>query len=239
MPSITLRNCSLDLPIYGTINRSLKGAVMASATGGRIASASKHVTVVQALKGIDLEIRAGDRVGLMGHNGAGKTSLLRLLAGIYEPTAGQIQVEGKVSSFINLGLGMDLEATGTENILLCGLMFGLEFDEIQRLTPSIGEFSGLGDFLDMPVRTYSSGMLVRLIFSIVTSVPAEILVMDEWLSVGDADFVVHAEARLRQLVDSASIMVLASHSEAIIESLCNVVVRLEHGEITSIERQSK
>ena len=238
MPSIILNNCSLDLPIYGTINRSLKGTVMASATGGRIASASRNVTVVQALKGVSLEIKPGDRVGLMGHNGAGKTSLLRMLAGIYEPTSGQIQVRGKVSSFINLGLGMDHEATGAENILLCGLMFGLDFDEIQKLTPSIGEFSGLGDFLDMPVRTYSSGMMMRLVFSIVTSVHAEILLMDEWLSVGDADFVVHAEERLRKLVDSASILVLASHSEGVVESLCNVIVRLEHGEVVSIERRA-
>ena len=237
MPSIILKNCSLDLPIYGTINRSLKGTVMASATGGRIASASKHVTVVQALKDVNLEILPGDRVGLMGHNGAGKTSLLRMLAGIYEPTSGEIRVDGKVSSFINLGLGMDHEATGSENILLCGLMFGLQFDEIKRLAPSIGEFSGLGDFLDMPVRTYSSGMMMRLIFSIVTSVPAEILLMDEWLSVGDADFVVHAEERLLKLVSSASILVLASHSEEVIEDLCNVIVRLEHGEVTSIERR--
>lgn len=210
---------------------------MASATGGRIASASRNVTVVQALKGVSLDIRAGDRVGLMGHNGAGKTTLLRMLAGIYEPSAGRMEVRGKVSSFINLGLGLDHEATGAENILLCGLMFGLGFDEIKRLTPSIGEFSGLGDFLDMPVRTYSSGMMMRLVFSIVTSVHAEILLMDEWLSVGDADFVVHAEERLRQLVDSASILVLASHHEDKVKSLCNVIVRLEHGEVRSVERR--
>ena len=238
MPCIILEKCSLDLPIYGTINRSLKGSVMASATGGRIASASKNVTVVQALKDISLDIKPGDRVGLLGHNGAGKTSLLRMMAGIYEPTSGLIRVQGRVSSFINLGLGMDLEATGTENILLCGLMFGLEFDEIRRLTPSIGEFSGLGDFLDMPVRTYSSGMSMRLVFSIVTSVHAEILLMDEWLSVGDAEFVEHAEQRLRNLVDSASILVLASHNEEKVKSICNVIVRLEHGEIISAERQN-
>jgi len=238
MPSISLENCSLHLPIYGTINRSLKGAVMASATGGRIAAASRNVTVVQALKNVSLEIRAGDRVGLMGHNGSGKTSLLRMLAGIYEPTSGRIAVDGNVSSFINLGLGMDHEATGTENILLCGLMFGMGFDEIRRLTPSIGEFSGLGDFLEMPVRTYSSGMLMRLVFSIVTSVHAEILLMDEWLSVGDADFVEHAEERLQEIVDAASILVIASHSEETIASTCNVIVRLEHGEVVSVERKA-
>ncbi len=236
MSSISLRNVSLDLPIYGTINRSLKGAVMASATGGHIAAASRNVTVVRALKDLNLEFRAGDRVGLVGHNGAGKTTLLRLIAGIYEPTAGRVEVQGRVSAFINLGLGMDLEATGKENILLCGLMFGMNFDEIRRLAPAIGEFSGLGDFLDMPVRTYSSGMTMRLVFSIVTSVPADILVMDEWLSVGDADFVVHAEQRLQQLVDAASILVLASHDAQVIDRLCNVIVHLEHGEVVEFKR---
>ena len=236
MTSIKLDHCSLQLPIYGTINRSLKGAVMASATGGKIASASRHVTVVQALKDINLELRAGDRVGLVGHNGAGKTTLLRMIAGIYEPTDGCIEVQGRVSSFINLGMGMDLEATGRENILLCGLMFGMDIEEVRRLAPAIGEFSGLGDFLDMPVRTYSSGMTMRLVFSIVTSVPAEILVMDEWLSVGDADFVVHAEQRLRRLVDAASILVLASHDPAVIAKLCNMIVHLEHGEVAKLER---
>lgn len=211
---------------------------MASATGGRIAAASRNVTVVSALNDVSLEIREGDRVGIMGHNGSGKTSLLRMLAGIYEPTSGEIQIRGKVSSFINLGLGMDVEATGTENILLCGLMFGLDFDEIQRLTPSIGEFSGLGDFLEMPVRTYSSGMMMRLVFSIVTSVPAEILLMDEWLSVGDAEFVVHAGERLRKVVDAASILVLASHNEDTVHNLCNVIVKLEHGEVVSVERRA-
>lgn len=238
MPSITLDRCSLQLPIYGTINRSLKGAVMASATGGRIASASRHVTVVQALQDVSLEFRAGDRVGLVGHNGAGKTTLLRLIAGIYEPTDGRIEVQGRVSSFINLGMGMDLEATGRENILLCGLMFGMDIEDVRRLAPAIGEFSGLGDFLDMPVRTYSSGMTMRLVFSIVTSVPAEILVMDEWLSVGDADFVVHAEQRLQKLVDDASILVLASHDPAVIAKLCNVIVHLEHGEVVDVQRRA-
>ena len=239
MPSISLQKCNLRLPIYGNINRSLKGAVLSTATGGRIAAASKNISVVQALNDISLEIRAGDRVGVMGHNGSGKTSLLRMIAGIYEPSSGQIRIEGRVSSFINLGLGMDPDATGRENVLLCGLMFGLDYDQIILLTPSIADFSGLGEFLDMPVRTYSSGMMMRLVFSIVTSVPAEILLMDEWMSVGDSDFVKLAEARLMGLVDSASILVLASHNEAVIEKLCNIVVRLDRGDLVSIERLAK
>lgn len=236
MASIILDDCSLDLPIYGTINRSLKGAFMSSATGGRIASATRNITIVQALRNISLEIRPGDRVGLVGHNGAGKTSLLRLISGIYEPTAGRVKVEGRVSSFIDLGLGMDMEATGSENIVLCGLMFGMSFDDIQERAPAIAEFSGLGDFLEMPVRTYSSGMLMRLVFSIVTSVEAEILLMDEWMSVGDADFSIVAQQRLAELVDAASILVLASHEDSVVHRLCNVVVHLEHGAILDVTR---
>ena len=236
MSSIRVRDASLQLPIYGTINRSLKGTVMATATGGRIAAASRHVSVVEALKNVSLDIQSGDRVGIRGHNGAGKTSLLRLMAGIYEPTGGRIRIEGRVSSFINLGMGMDHEATGWENILLCGLMFGLEFDAIQQLTPAIGEFSGLGDFLDMPVRTYSSGMTMRLVFSIVTSVHPEILVMDEWMAVGDSDFAEQSERRLRTLVDQAAILVLASHSEPVIKRLCNRVLTLEHGRVVGLDR---
>ena len=236
MARIILDDCSLLLPIYGTINRSLKGTVMATATGGRIAPASRHVSVVEALKNVSIDIQAGDRVGVRGHNGAGKTSLLRMMAGIYEPTGGRIRIEGRVSSFINLGMGMDLEATGWENILLCGLMFGLGFDDIQELTPSIGEFSGLGHFLDMPVRTYSSGMTMRLVFAIVTSVRPEILVMDEWMAVGDADFAVRSEQRLATLVDDAAILVLASHSEATLKRRCNRLLTLEHGQVVGLDR---
>lgn len=209
---------------------------MASATGGRVATASRDIVVIEALKNVSLEIRPGDRVGIMGHNGAGKTSLLRMLAGIYEPTSGRVSVEGKVSSLLDVTLGMDFEATGHENILLRGLMLGLSVDQIKELTPSIVEFSGLGDFLDVPVRTYSSGMVLRLAFSIITSAPAEILLMDEWLSVGDADFVGRAEQRLKELVRGANILVLASHSREVIQHLCNVHVTMEHGEIISIEK---
>lgn len=236
MPSIRLENCSLHLPIYGTINRSLKGAALATATGGRVGSASRDIMVIQALSNVSLDLKPGDRVGITGHNGAGKTSLLRMLAGIYEPTSGSIAVDGKVSSLLDVTLGMDFEATGYENIMLRGLMQGLDFDEIKRLTPEIAEFSGLGDFLEMPVRTYSSGMTLRLAFSIVTSAHADILLMDEWLSVGDADFVHKAEERLQKLVDAASILVLASHSPEVISTLCNVKVTMEHGEVVAFER---
>jgi lipopolysaccharide transport system ATP-binding protein len=238
MAMINLENCSLHLPIYGTGNRSLKQMVMSAATGGRIASGSRNITVVEALSDITLDINAGDRIGLLGHNGAGKTSLLRLLGGVYEPTSGSLNIEGRVTSLIDVTLGMDFEATGYENILLRGLMLGIPRADIRRLTPDIAEFSGLGDYLSMPVRTYSSGMVLRLAFSIVTSVHADILLMDEWLSVGDAEFVKRAEDRLKSLVDKASILVLASHNPKIVQDLCNITVSLEHGRITHIERLS-
>lgn len=214
----------------------MKKKAVSAATGGRIAAESGEVAVVQAISGVSLEIAAGERVGLIGGNGAGKTSLLRVISGIYEPTAGALKVEGRVTSLIDVTLGMDHEATGYENILLRGLILGLSKKKIAELTPGIVEFSGLGDYLKMPVRTYSSGMVLRLAFSTVTSVQPDILLMDEWMSVGDEEFVAKAEARLREVVDKASILVLASHNQKIIEALCNVRVRLDHGQVAGVER---
>jgi lipopolysaccharide transport system ATP-binding protein len=236
MAHLLLDNCSLHLPVYGTGNRSLKQMVLSAATGGRIASDSRNITVVEALRDISLDIRSGDRVGLVGHNGAGKTTLLRMLAGIYEPTLGTYVSEGRVTSLLDVTLGLDYEATGYENIMLRGLILGASKAEITRLTPSIAEFSELGDYLNMPVRTYSSGMVLRLAFSIVTSIHADVLLMDEWLSVGDASFVKKAEERMKEFVGRASILVLASHNANIINDLCNVLLTLEHGRIKAIER---
>lgn len=236
MAFIVLENCSLHLPVYGTGNRSLKQLVMSAATGGRIAAGSRNVTVVNALSQINLSLQAGDRVGLVGHNGAGKTSLLRVLAGVYEPTEGSMRVEGSITSLLDVTLGMDPEATGYDNIVLRGLILGLTRRQIQQLTPEIEAFSELGEYLSMPVRTYSSGMVLRLAFSIVTCVHPDILLMDEWLSVGDAQFVTKAEERLKRLVDKASILVMASHNARIIADLCNVRVTLERGRLVSIER---
>lgn len=236
MALIVLEDCSLDLPIYGIGNRSLKQMFMATATGGRIASGSRNITVVNALREVSLRIESGDRVGLVGHNGAGKSTLLRVLAGVFEPSAGRLLVEGSVTSLIDVSLGMDYEATGYDNILLRGLILGLTRKEIKRITPDVEDFSELGDYLAMPVRTYSSGMVLRLAFSIVTCVNPDILLMDEWLSVGDADFVKKAENRLMQMVSKASILVIASHNAAVIEKLCNVRVTLEHGRIVDVTR---
>lgn len=236
MAFLTLLNCSLNLPVYGAGNRSLKQMVLSAATGGRIAADSRKLTVVEALRDVSLDIRAGDRVGLVGHNGAGKTTLLRLLAGIYEPSAGSFRTEGRVTSLLDLTLGLDYEATGYENIVLRGLILGASKADMLRLTPAVAEFSELGDYLDMPVRTYSSGMVLRLAFAIVTSVHADILLMDEWLSVGDAAFVKKAEGHMMEFVGKADILVLASHNAKIIDDLCNVIVEMEHGTVKSVRR---
>ncbi|PZQ77738.1 MAG: sugar ABC transporter ATP-binding protein [Variovorax paradoxus] len=229
---ISLQDVSVSFPIYGAGAASLKKTLAASVTGGRFGKET-GVTVVQALSNINIELKAGDRLGLVGHNGAGKSTLLRTLAGVYEPTAGRFVRQGSVTSLIDPALGIEADATGLENIMLRGLVMGLSKREIDRKAPEIVEFSGLGEYINMPVRTYSTGMMMRLAFSISTSVQADILLMDEWLSVGDAEFTEKAEKRMRDVVAGSGILVLASHSPDLIAKECNKVVHLAHGQIVA------
>ena len=182
---------------------------------------------------IGLGVKPGDRLGLVGHNGAGKTTLLRLLAGIFKPMSGSAKISGSVMPLINFDLGMNMEASGYENILLSGLVLGLPHDEIERNMETIIAFSGLGDAIHQPVRTYSSGMRMRLAFSLSTSVRSQILLLDEWLSVGDEDFQQKAKDRMNEMVDASEIIILSSHSRDIIENVCNRVVFLENGRIVA------
>lgn len=230
MALISLKNVSINFPIYGAGANSLKKTLAASVTGGRFGKET-GVTVVQALHDISFELRAGDRLGLVGHNGAGKSTLLRALAGVYEPSSGEFTRQGSLSSLIDPSLGIEPDASGIENIMLRGLVMGMSKKQVEALTPEICEFSGLGQYVNMPVRTYSTGMLMRLSFSISTSMPADILLMDEWLSVGDAEFTEKAEKRMREMVSKSGILVLASHSPALIAKECNRVIYLEHGRI--------
>jgi len=230
MASITLKDVSVNFPIYGAGAASFKKTLAASVTGGRFGKET-GVAVVQALSGINLELKSGDRLGLIGHNGAGKSTLLRTLAGIYEPSSGQFSRVGSVASLIDPSLGIEPDATGLENIMLRGLVMGMSKKQVDHVLPEISEFSGLGDYLAMPVRTYSTGMMMRLAFSISTSVKADILLMDEWLSVGDAEFTEKAEKRMQDMVAGSGILILASHSPDLIAKECNRVVRLEHGRL--------
>jgi lipopolysaccharide transport system ATP-binding protein len=206
----------------------LKQTLASAATGGRIGRET-GVAVIEALRDISLDLKEGDRLGVIGHNGAGKSTLLRTLAGVYPPTRGRYARTGTISSLIDPMLGIEMDATGYENITIRGLILGISHREMATLIPEIAEFSGLGDYLEMPVRTYSTGMLMRLGFSIATAVRSDILLMDEWMSVGDAEFKQKAEERLRKIVSNTGILVLASHSPELIERECNRVIELSHG----------
>ncbi len=234
MASIAVDNVSVDFPLYGGGSRSLKKTLMRMGSGGRISRNAGDRVYVQALRDVSLHIDHGDRVGIIGPNGAGKTTLLRVLAGIYEPTQGVVRHEGHISPLFDTTLGMDAEATGYENIVLRGLFLGLSPREIRDRTDEIAEFTELGDYLSVPVRTYSTGMMLRLAFAVSTCVDPEILLMDEWLGVGDAHFLVKAERRMERLVDHSRILVIASHSNALIKRLCNKVVLLDHGELKAM-----
>lgn len=236
MSQVVATDIVVEFPIYGAQSRSLKNTFIRAATGGILARDASQRVVVRAINNVSFSFREGDRVGIIGHNGSGKSTLLRVIAGAYEPTRGIISVQGKVASMLSIAVGMEAEATGLENIYLRGTVMGLKPREIAALTDSIAEFSELGDYLDMPLRTFSSGMYMRLAFAISTSVPADIIVMDEWLSVGDASFYEKAQQRLQDMIDRSKILFLASHDENLIRKNCNTMIRLNHGEMTSLER---
>jgi ABC-type polysaccharide/polyol phosphate transport system ATPase subunit len=232
MPHITLDQIGVDFTIYQTSARSWRRTLLRAAVGGIIGTSEESGrVVVKALQGVSLDLRSGCRLALMGHNGAGKTTLLRAMAGIYHPTTGRINVAGRRAPMFDISLGFDEEATGFENIMLRGLLMGFSREEIDSKTQRIAEFSGLGNFLDLPVRTYSSGMMMRLMFSIATTIEADILLMDEWIAAGDRDFLQHANLRLLDLIDRSHILVFASHNTVLLKSLCNRGVVLDGGRI--------
>lgn len=235
MALLALDAVSVEYPIFGADGESLKKTLTRAATGGRIGRGT-GITVVEALRDVSVELCDGDRLGIVGHNGAGKSTLLQTMAGVYPPTRGRCHRVGTVASLVNPMLGIEREATGLENIMIRGLVLGMDRGAIRGMTPEIAEFSGLGDYLHMPVHTYSTGMLMRLAFAITTSVRADILLMDEWLSVGDADFRQQAETRIRDLVATSGILVIASHSPDLIARECNRVIELAHGVIVRDDR---
>jgi lipopolysaccharide transport system ATP-binding protein len=234
MAYVKAHDVVVDFPIYGARTRSLKSTFINAATGGRLARDAREHVVVRALNGVTFEFREGDRVGIVGHNGSGKTTLLRVLVGAYEPVRGTLRSQGRIASMLSITVGMDMEATGYENIFLRAAIMGLKPQETNALVDEICEFSGLGDYIHMPMRTYSSGMAMRLAFAISTSVAADIIVMDEWLSAGDQAFAEKAQGRLGRLVDQAKILVLASHDEQLIRKSCNKIMHLDHGDLVKL-----
>lgn len=228
--SIDVRDISVLFPLYHGNSRSLK-KLLVSAASGRLAEDQQHRVVVRALSDIGFSLKSGERLGLIGSNGAGKTTLLRVLAGIYEPVTGHVSVRGTLNALLDPSLGMNLELTGRENIMLRGLYSGLSRPMLARLEEDVIDFAELSDFMDLPVRIYSAGMVVRLGFALATAIRPRILLMDEWFLAGDASFLEKAKARLEGMVRSADILVLSTHSNAIIEEWCTRVLWLDKGRI--------
>jgi ABC-2 type transport system ATP-binding protein len=245
MLSVTARDVRVEFPIYDTYMRSLRhrfglgrlakgiDRFRAKRVGAEIDASSSGRVVIKALDGISFELKDGDRFGILGHNGSGKTTLLRTIAGIYEPTGGEIVTTGQVVPLFDLQLGMDPDATGTENIWLRGKVLGLSDDQIRESLDEIAQFTELGNFLYMPIRMYSTGMMVRLAFGASTAVTPDILVLDEMIGAGDAGFLERATVRLHKFLERTGILILASHSMEMLRTWCNKGILLEHGKIVA------
>lgn len=233
MAFIKARDVTLDFPVYNSNTRSMKNLVVSATTGGRLGRSKDNKTFVRSLDALNFDIGAGERVGLLGHNGSGKTTLLRALSGVYVPTQGSLEVSGRVVSLLDISLGMDVDATGYENMTMRGIMMGMSPSEIRAKREEIAEFTELGDYLNMPIRSYSSGMLLRLAFTVSTSIKADVVLMDEWLSVGDAHFQEKAAERLNHLLGSAPVLVVATHSPDLVKKVCTRVIELNHGHVVA------
>lgn len=231
MAQIDLREVYVEFPIYNVNARSFKKQFIRLATGGSVMEdANKHV-VVKALNNFSVTFKHGDRIGLVGHNGAGKSTLLKLLAGIYEPTQGDMSIQGHVSALLDIMHGIEGEFTGYENIMLRGTLLGLTRAEVKEKIKEIAEFTELGDYLAMPTRTYSSGMMMRLAFAVSAAINPEILLIDEVFGVGDKNFIEKAKQKMTSLLDKSSIVIMANHSDETIKKFCNKILHLEGGTI--------
>jgi ABC-type polysaccharide/polyol phosphate transport system ATPase subunit len=230
MPSITLADVCVDLPIYNSRGRSLKSAILAQTVGAGVADdRDQSVVVIRALNHVTLHLEHGARVALIGANGAGKTTLLRVMAKIYPPSGGVADVVGRIGCLTDLNVGMDPEATGYENIRMRGVLLGLTGQEIAKLVPDVAEFTELGEYLKLPIRCYSQGMMLRLAFGISTAIQPEIILLDEVIGAGDRAFAEKSRQRLNGLIEAASILVLASHDPNVIIQNCSSAIWMSHG----------
>jgi ABC-type polysaccharide/polyol phosphate transport system ATPase subunit len=235
MALVVLEGVHVDFPIYGA-QRSLRHAIFQRATGGVIQREGKRQEriVVRALSDVSMRLEDGDRLGLIGHNGSGKSTLLKVIAGIYKPISGRMTVDGRVTPLLDMMPGLDLDDTGFENLVTAGMLLGLSRQEVERKIPEIEQFSELGEYLTLPVRTYSAGMTLRLGFSLVTALEPGILLMDEGFSTGDLRFAERAAERMNDFVGRSRIIVLASHSDGMIKSMCNKAALLQEGRLHSV-----
>lgn len=233
MNLIELQDVGVDFVIYQGSARSLRKSVLSAGTGGVLAHDAHHRTFVRALSGVSFTLQQGDRLGLIGSNGAGKSTLLRVLAGVFEPTRGRVRVVGHVTPLFDISHGLDMDATGYENIALRAAYLGLSRSEAEAVREEIAEFTELGDYLDLPMRTYSAGMMLRLAFGVATTVRSDVLLLDEWIAVGDLGFLEKAQQRASRFVRRSKVLVVASHAQEVIQRLCNKALWLRKGEVAA------
>jgi ABC-type polysaccharide/polyol phosphate transport system ATPase subunit len=233
MAEITFDAVSLAFPIYDAGNLSLRNSLVSLATGG-VLGKSRNVTVVRALNDVSFQVRDGDAIGIVGHNGAGKSTLLRTIAGIYPPTSGRVQVEGSLTSVFELGAGLDHEVDGRQNIINLCLLHGYTYAEALHYLDRIIAFSELGEFIELPIRTYSSGMLLRLMFSMATIRMPDIFLLDEMFSTGDQQFQRKSTQRIAEIIENSKIFFFASHDYALLKRYCNRFFKIEHGRLSEI-----
>ena len=230
-PSINLENVSVSFPIFNVKTQSLKNKIIKSVMGNIISNNQDKVVHIDALKNINIKIESGERIGVIGGNGSGKSTFLRLCSRIYKPSTGSIDIKGDISSLINVNVGIDPESTGRENIKLRLIMLGYNNNQINELLNQIIEFTELNQFIEFPFYTYSTGMQMRLAFATSVFIKPEILIMDEWLATGDKDFQEKAEKKLNNIIENSKILILASHSKDLILKTCTRVIWLENGVI--------
>lgn len=229
MASLRLTDAGLSYPLINDSAKSLRRAIAALLTGR--GQADLAAIAVDALTGINLDLSDGARLGLIGPNGAGKSSLLRMMAGIYSPSSGSVAISGKTVSMFDLSYGMDEEATGHENLEIAGTMLGFSRADILAISDEIEEFSELGSALARPIKTYSAGMRMRLAFGLVSSIDADILLIDEIIGVGDAHFVKKASQRIADRIAKTKILVLASHAESVLKDFCTTGLVMNAGKV--------
>lgn len=231
MSSIIFDSASVEYPLFGIKNRSLKSELFKKVGG--LFKSNKNITHVTALNNINISINTGDRVGLVGHNGSGKSTFLKLASGSLFPTSGRVDIDGKVSSLLDLSMGLDGELTGIENIKLKSTIHKvLNYEEYKK---NVIDFAQLGDFINLPVRSYSNGMVLRLAFAASAYIKPDILLLDEIISVGDEDFSKKSENHMKNIISNSNILILANHNFEIIKKYCNKILFFDKGSIVKIE----
>ena len=226
---LRLDHVSVTFPVLEHADRSLRSSIFRRV--GATVSGSARRPLIEALKDISLDLRPGDRLAIIGHNGAGKSTLLKVCAGIYEPTSGTMARSGSVASMTDFLMGMDPALSGYQNIERRAIFMGLTAQEAKALVPEVEEFSELGEFLKLPMRTYSTGMFIRLAFAISTSIQPDIMIMDEMINAGDMAFIDKSRRRMEGLIEASKILVFASHDLALLDRVCNQAIVLEKGEV--------